>query len=77
MLLDATCMVDMPAHRYAVFTHEGRISAIRRTWRTIYTKWLPDSRLTRADGPDFERYADDFDPDRGIGGIEIWIPVAA
>ncbi len=67
--------VDIPANRYAVFTHEDHISGIRRIWRTIYTEWLPASRLKRAEGPDFERYSEDFDPERGTGGIEIWIPV--
>ncbi len=69
--------VDIPACRYAIFTHYGHISGIRRTWRTIYTKWLPASRLMRAEGPDFERYSEDFDPEGGTGGIEIWIPVHA
>jgi predicted transcriptional regulator YdeE len=25
--------------------------------------------------PYFERYAEDFDADKGLGGVEIWIPI--
>jgi predicted transcriptional regulator YdeE len=27
--------------------------------------------------PNFERYSDDFDPDAGMGGAEIWVPIEA
>jgi AraC family transcriptional regulator len=27
--------------------------------------------------PNFERYAEDFDPNTGMGGVEIWIPIEA
>jgi AraC family transcriptional regulator len=29
-----------------------------------------------ADAPDFERYDADFDPRTGMGGVEIWVPLA-
>jgi AraC family transcriptional regulator len=28
-----------------------------------------------ADGPVFELYLETFDPQTGMGGIEIWIPI--
>ena len=67
--------IKIPAHRYAVFTHRGHISAIRRTWYTIFNQWLPDSGYTLADGPEFERYDERFDPMSGNGELEIWIPL--
>ena len=69
--------IKLAKQRYAVFTHREHISAIRRTWRTIYNKWLPESGIELAAAPDFERYCEDFDPETGMGGVEIWIPIKA
>lgn len=65
----------IPEQRYAVFFHGGHVSTIRRTWATIFAKWLPESGLEAAGGPEFERYDQRFDPVSGNGGFEIWIPV--
>src|SRR6266536_2722184 len=59
--------VRIPRQHYAVFTHREHISAIRRTWFTIWNTWLPGSGREVADAPDFERYDESFDPDRGTG----------
>jgi AraC family transcriptional regulator len=67
--------VRVPANRYAVFTHHGHISAIRSTWSTIWSKWLPKSGHQSADAPDFERYDARFDPRSGNGEVEIWVPL--
>lgn len=67
----------IPERRYAVFAHRDHVSTIRRTWNTIYTKWLPESGHRVVDAPEFERYAADFDSRSGVGGIEIWIPIQA
>lgn len=56
--------------RYAIFTHREHISTIRRTWFTIWNKWLPESGVESIDAPDFERYGETFDgrtAPRGIG----------
>lgn len=65
----------VPGGRYAVFTHEGHISEIRRTTRAIFEDWLPRSGETPAGTPDFERYPPSFDPASGTGPVEIWIPL--
>ncbi len=65
----------IPAGRYAVFTHSGHISDIRKTVYTIWNKWLPESDVTHVEGPDFERYDERFDGETGKGDVEIWIPV--
>jgi AraC family transcriptional regulator len=67
--------VRIPAQRYAVFAHRDHVSTIRRTWATIWNQWLPNSGHEVADAPDFERYDETFDPVRGTGGVEIWIPL--
>ena len=65
----------LPPQRYAVFAHQGHVSDIRRTWHTIFRDWIPAHNIEIRDAPDFERYADDFDPATGTGRIEIWIPL--
>lgn len=65
----------IPEQRYAVFSHRDHISTIRRVWFTIWNKWLPESGQKVAEGPEFERYGEEFNPSTGTGGFEIWIPI--
>ena len=66
----------IPEHHYAAFQHREHISTIRRTWNTIWSKGLHASVHKAADAPMFERYGPEFDPRTGMGGLEIWIPIA-
>jgi len=68
-------VVRIPAHEYLVFRHRGHISGIHATWQAIMGHWLPDAGIHPDDAPNFERYAEDFNGDTGLGGVEIWIPV--
>ncbi len=65
----------IPEHRYAVFTHSGHVSDIRRTWNTIWNKGLAGAGIEAAAAPEFERYGEEFNPRTGDGGFEIWIPI--
>ena len=67
--------VRVPAATFAVFTHAGHISSIRRTVHTIWNRWLPQSGCQVSAAPNFERYDHRFDPRSGKGGLEIWLPV--
>jgi AraC family transcriptional regulator len=58
-----------------VFYHRDHISTIRATFHAIFNTWLPESGHRIAEGPEFEKYGKDFDPQRGTGTVEIWIPV--
>ncbi len=60
---------------YAVFTHEGHVSEIRRTWKAIFGPWSQNTSRKLVDAPQFERYGENFDPQTGNGDMEIWIPV--
>ena len=60
---------------YAVFTHVGHVSEIRRTWKAIFGIWTENTDYKLVDAPQFERYDESFDPETGDGDIEIWIPV--
>jgi len=69
--------ITLPAARYAVFTHRGMITSISDTIDAIWTKWLPNSGHEAAEAPCFERYSEQFNPQTGMGGVEIWIPLAS
>lgn len=72
---DGFSQLTIPPQRYAVFTHKDHISAIRRTWFSIWNKGLPEAGLEATGGPEFERYDERFDGRTGNGEVEIWIPV--
>jgi AraC family transcriptional regulator len=65
----------IPEQRYAVFTHAGHVSAIRQTWNAVWNAWLPTSGHDVADAPHFELYDETFDPQTGMGGLELWVPI--
>lgn len=68
-------LVRVPASRYAVFTHEGHVSDIRKTLAAIFDEWLPVSGETAAESPELERYDHRFDPATLSGVVELWIPL--
>jgi len=67
----------LTAQRYAVFAHRDHISTLRSTVKSIWGKWLPESKYQAAEAPNFERYGPEFDARTGNGGLEIWIPLKA
>jgi AraC family transcriptional regulator len=69
--------LEIPAQRYAVFTHHGHVSMLPHTMHAIWCEWLPAAGAEPlCDGADFlERYDERFDPHTGTGGIEIWLPI--
>ena len=79
-LLSEFTTADVPALRYAIFPHEGHISKIRDTIDAIWNKWLPTSGHAPVTGKRdlpymLERYGEGYDPQKGIGDVELWIPV--
>lgn len=68
--------VRVPAGRYAVFSQAEHISSITRTWATIWSEWLPNSGHAAGDGPVLEHYPPSFDAATGLGGFELWVPLA-
>ena len=74
-LPDNFSRLQIPAQKYAVFSHQNHISSIRNTVYTIWNKWLPESKHHQSKTPDFERYDERFDPQSGTGVVEIWAPI--
>lgn len=79
-LPDNFTVVSLPAAKYAVFPHRGHVSKLYETCEAI-SRWLPESGhqpAAAADGETpafFERYTEEFDPQTGMGGMEVWVPI--
>lgn len=67
--------LTIPPQTYAVFSHNGHVSEIRNVWQAIWNHGLTDAGLVASEGPEFEKYGPQFNPQSGEGGFEIWIPV--
>lgn len=65
----------VPVAHYAVFVHEGGVTALDKTWGAIWRDWVPVMPYRPAPTPDFERYGEEFDVTSRTGDIEIWFPV--
>jgi AraC family transcriptional regulator len=68
--------VRLPGQEYAVVTHSDHVSAIGTTIDKIWNGWVRQSGLTVAESPWFERYNEEFNPQTGMGGMEIGIPIS-
>lgn len=75
-LPDGLVSISLPAHHYAVFAHDGHVSALKDTIGAIWNGWLPGSGYTTNTMPGLlERYGEGFNPGNGLGDIEVWVPV--
>ena len=61
----------VPAACYAEFPHDGPVWEIRRTWQ----KALSECSGKMAQGPILERYQPAFNPNTGLGGMTLLIPL--
>ncbi len=67
--------MKVPAGRYAVFTHKGKVELIGHTMNYIYGFWLPGSGVELREAPDLEIYDERFNPHSDNSELDIWIPV--
>lgn len=72
--------VTIPAQRYAIFAHRQHASTSQHTVQAIFTIWLPRSGYQALQGgvgslSFLERYGEGFNPQTGLGDIEIWLPI--
>jgi AraC family transcriptional regulator len=64
----------IPGGLYAVFVHEGPASEGDKTYRFIYTEWLPASEYRVDDRPHFAVMSENYQRDNP-NSEEIWIPI--
>jgi AraC family transcriptional regulator len=65
----------IPEQYYAVFLHRDHISTIQKTWERIFTDWLHSTNTKPAETPCFELYDERFNPETGLGIVEIFFPI--
>ena len=66
---------EIPANRYAVFTHKGSIDKITHTVNYIWGTWVPRNTDIIKKDPDFEYYDERFNVDTLDGEVDIYVPV--
>lgn len=66
----------LPSGRYAAFSHDGHVSRMRSTIHTIFNREVEQLGLEIGDLPNFiEYYGPGFDPQAGVGDVEVWVPL--
>lgn len=73
-------LFELPAQRYAVFTHRGHISEMSKTRAEVFERWLPRSGKKHYQPPQgfldcMEVYPEGFVAETGLGPIELWVPI--
>jgi len=68
-------MREIPAYKYAVFTHHGSLKTLHDTYQYIYNTWLPQSGYELDGKFDMEVYDDDFNMDDWVNS-KFYIYVA-
>ncbi len=65
----------IPAQRYAIFSCAYHVTQLQSVMQSIFSSWLPESGHKIADAPTLECYRENFDPQTGNGGFEIWLQI--
>jgi AraC family transcriptional regulator len=66
---------ELEPRTYAIFAHHDHVSTIFDSYSAIWNEALPAAARKVADGPVLEFHSDAFDPDTGLGGLQICIPL--
>lgn len=66
---------EIPAGKYAVFTHKGTLQKLSHTMSYIYGSWAAQSEYKLRDAPDLEIYDERFKPDSEDSEFDLYIPV--
>jgi len=65
----------VPAGRYAVFTHKGKLDTFEHTMGYIFGSWLPKSGEELREAPDLEVYDERFCFGADNSEVDIYIPI--
>jgi AraC family transcriptional regulator len=72
---DGMVLVQLPAARYARFTHKGEVAQVDLTVSYIYSSWLARSGMRHTYGADLELYDARYHPESELSEIDYAIPV--
>jgi AraC family transcriptional regulator len=67
-------VMEVPAARYAMFSHRGLPSELNNTVNYIYSSWLMNSDLRHTYGVDLVLYGEEYIPDNNHSIIYYAIP---
>lgn len=65
----------IPTGTYAVFIHKGPATEADKTYRFIFTEWLPNSEYNVDERPHFAVMTEKYKKDDPDSEEEIWIPI--
>ena len=67
---------EIPAYKYAVFTHHGKLDTLHDTYKYIYETWFPQSGLELTSPHfDMEVYDNRFKLESDKSEFDIYIAV--
>lgn len=67
---------EVPAQKYAVFTHKGTVEGIGESFQAIYASRLAELGLEPRQGVSFERYDERFiAADDPASEVDLYIPI--
>jgi predicted transcriptional regulator YdeE/DNA-binding transcriptional MerR regulator len=70
---DGMTVWTVPEQTYAVFP--CTLPTLHDAYRYAFEEWLPQSGYRRGDGPDFELYTEEFEPDDPASTMYIYVPI--
>ncbi len=66
----------IPAHKYAKFTHKGKLDTLGETYNYIYVIWMAESEYSYDDkAVEFEWYDSRFDIESEDSELDIYVPI--
>jgi predicted transcriptional regulator YdeE/DNA-binding transcriptional MerR regulator len=67
---------EVPAYKYAVFTHHGKLDKLGETYQYIYNTWLPQSGLElHPNKYDMEVYTDEYKHEEDDSKLYIYVAI--
>ena len=66
---------EIPAAKYAVFTHKGSLETLGETYQAIYFKWAKETEYTLAKADMFELYDERFKCGEPDSEFDLYVPI--
>jgi AraC family transcriptional regulator len=69
--------LPIPAYKYKVFRHDGHVTQLSSTIEKLCGMGVVTPSLPRSEGKSLgllEYYGEHFNPQTGLGDMEVWVP---
>jgi AraC family transcriptional regulator len=67
--------LDLKGGLYAVFIHKGPATEGEKTFKYIFTSWIPNSEYELDNRPHFEILGDKYKNNEADSEEEVWVPI--